>query len=228
MSLKKPTNAEEVFNYLKRNDLDFKKSKEDSEYSNSWVRFKDAMLSDKSAIKYLEGRIDECNQKITNNISQAQLTKKSRLRNKKTGHRNVESGHWSAIKTKEHQIKANKAAQSAIKIINAKRLNDLIEFILERLPKEFTDSDVYRIINNNSDNTLFQRSQNNSRVLKPVSIFRKFTSNAKNGGLTVCIKRANQHQPNTYYIINSVKSDYVITEKTAYEYSELVEFAYGI
>ena len=224
MPAKKLTNSEEVFNYLKRNDLDFKKLKEDSEYPKSWNKFKDALLSDKLGIKYLEGRIDECNQTIINNYSQAQLTKKARLRNKRNGDRNVESGHFASLKTKEHQTKASVAGKAAQKIINDKRLNDLIEFVLERLSKEFTDANVYEIIKDNSDNTLFQRSKNNSRVLNPSSNYRKIMSNFKKRGLIVKVQSANQFQTNVYHIINYSTT----TEKSAYEYSELVEFAYGI
>jgi len=220
MSAKKLTNAEEVFNYLKRNDLDFKKLKEDSEYPNSWGRFKDAMLSNHLAIKYLEDRIDECNQTITNNYSQAQLTKNARLRNKKTGRNNVESGHFASLRTPEHQRKAGTKGKESQRKIREERKEEFVEFMMDNLPNEFTFDDIYDIRNNNLDNTLFHKSW---KIKKPIlsSIVRsKFIKEATKLNLIVNVQRGNQFIPTIFHKINEISTveskQKPVTEQTLY------------
>jgi hypothetical protein len=204
MSAKKLTSAEEVFNYLKRNDLDFKKLKEDSEYPNSWNRFKDAMLSDKLGIKYLEGKIDECNQTRSNNYSEAQLTKKARLRNKKRGLKNVESGHLASLRTTEHQIKAGNAGKEIQREIRAKRKEEFVEFMMNNLPNEFTFDDIYDIRNNNLDNTLFHKTWKIKKPLADYVVKCNFIKEAVKLKLIVKIQTGNQHKPTIYHKINEI------------------------
>lgn len=220
MPAKKITNAEEVFNYLKRNDLDFRKLKKESEYPNSWDRFKDAMLSNKLGIKYLEGRIDECNQTITNNYSQSQLTKKARLRNKKNGRRNVESGHLASLRTTEHQTKASAKGKEIQREIRAKRKKEFVEFMMNNLPNEFTFDDIYDIRNNNLDNTLFHKTW---KIKKPVLsriVRNNFIKEAVKLKLIVKIQTGNQHKPTIYHKINEISTleskQKSVTEQTLY------------
>lgn len=230
MSTKKLTNAEEVFNYLKRNDLDFKKLKEDSEHPNSWDRFKNAMLSNKLGIKYLENRIDECNQTITNNYSQGQRTKKSILRNKKTGRKNVESGHFASLRTKEHQQYASAKGKESQRKIRAKRKKEFVEFMMNNLSDEFTFDDIYDIRNNNLDNTLFHKSWKNTTPLADYVVRNNFIKEAVKLKLIVKIQTGNQHIPTIHHKINEISTveskQKPVTEQT--QYCQSVSFEWAI
>lgn len=222
MSIKKKSpnyleNVEKTFEYLKRsNDEALRDILHTSEFTY-FTKLKEEMLNDSDWCAYLERRMNEINNdRRTKNYS-----------NKTSGNQNfVDAGTKELKKLTSdsvHQKKANKASQESKKIINKERLDGLISFVLEELPVEFSHSHIIDIINNNADNTLFQRSRSNSTPVQARTILRKFLENAKSQSLIVCMKQGNQFEPSIFHKINSINQSI----ESAYSYEECFEAYFG-
>lgn len=208
---------EKTFNYLKRfQDEELRNILATSEFKH-FTKLKEEMLNDPDWCAYLEKRMNKINhdRRTKNYINKTSGNKKF-----------VEKGTKNLRKLTSdsvHQRKANKASQEAKKIINKERLDGLISFILEALPTEFSHSHIIDIVNNNTDNTLFQKSHSNSRPVRTSTIVRKFLKNAKSRDLIVSIKAGNQFEPSIFHKINSIGESI----ESTYSYEECFEAYFG-